>query len=66
LVCNAGAFVTLTGASETNTQPMPDFKAFYSGAATLAGIEAAHMIRKGWFGQKGVSLSSNSQPSPVN
>ena len=28
------------------TRPMLGFKAFYSAAATLAGIEAAHMIRK--------------------
>jgi putative transposase len=29
------------------TRPMLGFKAFHSAAATLAGIEAAHMIRKG-------------------
>lgn len=28
------------------TKPMLGFKAFHSAAATLAGIEAAHMIRK--------------------
>jgi len=28
------------------TRPMLGFKVFYSTAATLAGIEAAHMIRK--------------------
>ena len=28
------------------TRPMLGFKAFYSAAATLAGIEVAHMIRK--------------------
>jgi len=37
------------------TRPMLGFKAFYSAAATLAGIEAAHMIRKGQLGQNGVS-----------
>jgi|TARA_B110000908_G_C10159356_1_gene405237 putative transposase len=37
------------------TQPMLGFKAFHSAAATLAGIEAAHMIRKGPFDQAGVS-----------
>jgi putative transposase len=29
------------------TRPMLGFKAFHFTAATLAGIEAAHMIRKG-------------------
>jgi putative transposase len=29
------------------TSPMMGFKAFHSAAATIAGIEAAHMIRKG-------------------
>ena len=29
------------------TRPMMGFKAFHSAAATIAGIEAAHMIRKG-------------------
>ncbi|TKZ15410.1 IS6 family transposase [Shimia litoralis] len=33
------------------TRPMLGFKAFHSAAATLAGIEAAHMIRKGQLGQ---------------
>jgi len=37
------------------TRPMLGFKAFHSAAATLAGIETAHMIRKGQFGQTGVS-----------
>ena len=37
------------------TRPMLDFKAFYSAAATLAGIETAHMIRKGQRGQNGVA-----------
>lgn len=37
------------------TRPMLGFKAFHSAAATLAGIEAAHMIRKGQLGQTGVS-----------
>ena len=31
------------------TQPVMGFKAFYSASATLAGIETAHMIRKGQF-----------------
>ena len=31
------------------TQPIMGFKAFYSASATLAGIEVAHMIRKGQF-----------------
>ncbi len=29
------------------TRPMMGFKVFHSAAATLAGIETAHMIRKG-------------------
>ncbi len=29
------------------TRPMPGFKAFASAAATLDGIEVAHIIRKG-------------------
>jgi len=37
------------------TRPMLGFKAFYSAAATLAGIEAAHMIRKRQLGQNGMS-----------
>tara|TARA_R110002051_G_scaffold45702_1_gene92173 strand:+ start:45693 stop:46379 length:687 start_codon:yes stop_codon:yes gene_type:complete len=37
------------------TRPMLGFKAFYSAAATLAGIEVAHMIRKGQLGQNGMS-----------
>ncbi len=31
------------------TGPMQGFKAFHSAAATVAGIETAHMIRKGQF-----------------
>jgi len=31
------------------TKPMMGFKVFYSGSATLAGIETAHMIKKGQF-----------------
>ena len=31
------------------TGPMMGFKAFHSAAATIAGIEVAHMIRKGQF-----------------
>jgi len=37
------------------TRPMLGFKAFNSAAATLAGIEVAHMIRKGQLGQNGAS-----------
>ena len=37
------------------TRPMLGFKAFHSAAATLAGIETAHMIRKGQLGQTGAS-----------
>jgi putative transposase len=36
------------------TRPMLGFKAFHSAAATLAGIETAHMIRKGQLAQKGI------------
>lgn len=38
------------------TGPMLGFKAFHSAAATLAGIETAHMIRKGQFGNDGASV----------
>jgi len=34
---------------------MLGFKAFHSAAATLAGIETAHMIRKGQLAQTGIS-----------
>jgi len=37
------------------TRPTLGFKAFHSAAATLAGIEVAHMIRKGQIGQNGMS-----------
>ncbi len=37
------------------TRPMLGFKAFHSAASTLAGIETAHMIRKGQFGQTELS-----------
>ena len=37
------------------TRPMLGFKAFHSAAATLEGIEVAHMIRKKKFGQTGIS-----------
>ena len=37
------------------TRPMLGFKAFHSAAATLAGIETAHLIRKGQLGQNGAS-----------
>jgi putative transposase len=36
------------------TRPMLGFKAFHSAAATLAGIETAHMVRKGQFAQTGI------------
>ena len=35
------------------TRPMMGFKAFHSAAATLAGIETAHMIRKGQIAANG-------------
>ena len=37
------------------TGPMLGFKAYHSAAATIAGIEAAHMIRKGRFDLNGLS-----------
>jgi len=37
------------------TRPMQTFKSFNSAAATLAGIEVAHMIRKGQFDRPGLS-----------
>lgn len=37
------------------TGPMMGFKAFHSAAATLAGIETAHMIRKGPISANGTS-----------
>lgn len=37
------------------TRPMLGFKAFHSAAATIAGIETAHMIRKGQFGANGLT-----------
>ena len=37
------------------TGPMMGFKAFHSAAATIAGIEAAHMIRKGQIPANGAS-----------
>tara|TARA_R100000935_G_scaffold57633_1_gene92047 strand:+ start:531 stop:776 length:246 start_codon:yes stop_codon:yes gene_type:complete len=37
------------------TAPMMGFKAFYSAAATIAGIEAVHMIRKGQIAANGAS-----------
>jgi len=36
------------------TRPMLGFKPFHSAAATLAGIETAHMIRQGQLAQKGI------------
>ena len=40
---------------EKITRLMRGFKAFFSAAATLAGIEVAHMIQKGRCGQNGMS-----------
>ncbi len=37
------------------TAPMLGFKSFHSAAATIAGIEAARMIRKRQFGANGLS-----------
>lgn len=37
------------------TRPMMGFKAFHSVAATIAGIKAAHMIRKGQIPADGAS-----------
>ena len=37
------------------TRPMLGFKALHSAASTLAGIETAHMIRKGQLGQNEAS-----------
>jgi len=37
------------------TRPMLGFKAFHSAAATIAGIEVAHMIRKGQLAQTDTS-----------
>ena len=37
------------------TNPMMGFKAFHSAAATIAGIEAAHMIRKGQIPTNGTT-----------
>jgi putative transposase len=41
------------------TRPMLGFKAFHSASATLAGIETAHMIRKGQLFDQ--SLPANQQ-----
>ena len=37
------------------TRPMMGFKAFHSAAATISGIETAHMIRKGQIPANGTS-----------
>ena len=37
------------------TRPMMGFKAFHSAIATVAGIETAHMIRKGQIPANGAS-----------
>ena len=37
------------------TAPMMGFKAFHSATATIAGIKAAHMIRKGQIAANGAS-----------
>jgi putative transposase len=34
------------------TKPMMGFKAFHSAQATIAGIETAHMIRKGQLSEE--------------
>ena len=39
------------------TGPMQGFKAFHSAAATIAGVETAHMIRKGQFGSNGLTAA---------
>ena len=36
------------------TKPMMGFKAFYSAKATIAGIETAHMIRKGQLSNENI------------
>ena len=36
------------------TKPMMGFKAFYSANATIAGIETAHMIRKGQLSEENI------------
>jgi transposase-like protein len=36
------------------TKPMMEFKAFYSAQATIAGIETAHMIRKGQLSEENI------------
>jgi len=36
------------------TNPMMGFKAFYSAEATIAGIETAHMIRKGQLSENNI------------
>jgi putative transposase len=39
------------------TKPMMEFKAFYSAQATIAGIETAHMIRKGQLSEENIPAS---------
>jgi hypothetical protein len=46
--------LTLVG-TEGITGPMLGFKAFHSAEATLAGIETAHMIRKGQLHANGLT-----------
>jgi transposase-like protein len=41
------------------TKPMMGFKAFHSAQATIAGIETAHMIRKGQLSEEAVAASSS-------
>ena len=38
------------------TKPMMGFKAFYSAKATIAGIETAHMIRKGQLSDENIAV----------
>jgi putative transposase len=45
----------LGSSSKRITGPILGFKAFHSVSPTIAGIEAAHMIRKGQFDLNGLS-----------
>jgi putative transposase len=38
---------------------MQGFKALYSAAATIVGIETAHMIRKGQLGSNGLTAAQH-------
>jgi transposase-like protein len=39
------------------TKPMMGFKAFHSAQATIAGIETAHIIRKGQLSEENIITS---------